>query len=410
MESGTNLNNGGLDKKTKKKVIKAFLIFSLVLIVIIALSEWNKSTKIIDNFIADTFSECDNSDDFQPETLRSYDGLILDENKRPVGFDIGEFNDLEEFSETAQKDFKGKIRYRICPSKDCKQVSIIEIPRTKASVNVLFTEEQNLDGNYDVEGVRYYGPTIFRRGETWKIWGTSPTENKHTGGWQPLCYWQKVFLTPEAKSATNRLLKLLRDLKDLRLTENGFEKRNGVLLTKEELELAIKYGIIETERKWLFFNEPTGISSKYKVVQKYLHSKERKFSNTPTYETLKGITLGVNKELFAKQLQTNEIVENIKAEQITDNASVVSGIEFSELDGKVGGFEWNFDNDILTSITFSFWEETEYERNANVKQIISSYLDSKYIKVSETSYKNQCMSVDIRYNPDRIEITYSINN
>lgn len=409
MESGTNLNNGGLGKKTKKKVIKAFLIFSLVLIVITALLEWNKSTKIIDNFIADTFSECDNSDDFQPETLRSYDGLILDENKRPVGFDIGGFTDIDGFKKYAKRDFKGKIWYKICPNKDCTDIAAIGLPnRVKSTVPVSFRHSDNED--FGMKDGVYYGPIIFRKGETWKVWATLPEDNVYTEGWQPVCYNQKVFLTPEAKSATNRLLKLLRDLKDLRLTENGFEKRNGVLLTKEELELAIKYGIIETERKWLFFNEPTGISSKYKVVQKYLHSKERKFSNTPTYETLKGITLGVNKELFAKQLQTNEIVENIKAEQITDNASVVSGIEFSELDGKVGGFEWNFDNDILTSITFSFWEETEYERNANVKQIISSYLDSKYIKVSETSYKNQCMSVDIRYNPDRIEITYSINN
>ena len=380
---------------TKLSMERVFLLLISLPFVLLALYElFGWASKAISPLIPTPHVNFDEVA-LEPGAFRSMEGLILDGEKKPIGFDIGRFKDISGFSEVAQKDFHRSIQYFIYPSANCDRIEAIRIPVTKSSKIYGFSKETLEDKDYDAKGYNAYGPILFRRGETWKIWGTSPTENKHTGGWQPLCYEEHVTLTPEATEEAARLLKLLRDLKDLRLTENGFEKRNDVLLTKEELELAIKYGIIETERKWLFFNEPTGISSKYKVVQKYLHSKERKFSNTPTYETLKGITLGVNKELFAKQLQTNEIVENIKAEQITDNASVVSGIEFSELDGKVGGFEWNFDNDILTSITFSFWEETEYERNANVKQIISSYLDSKYIKVSETSYKNQCMSVDI---------------
>lgn len=255
---------------TKLSMERVFLLLISLPFVLLALYElFGWASKAISPLIPTPHVNFDEVA-LEPGAFRSMEGLILDGEKKPIGFDIGKFDDVSGFSEVAQKDFHGSIQYFIYPSVNYDRIEAIRIPVTKCSRLFGFTEEQLKDSDFNSSGYKYYGPIIFRRGETWKRWGTLPKENKYTGGWQPLCYFEHVTLTPEATEEAARLLKLLRDLKDLRLTENGIEKRNGVLLTKEELELAIKYGIIETERKWLFFNEPTGISSKYKVVQKYL--------------------------------------------------------------------------------------------------------------------------------------------
>ena len=102
-----------------------------------------------------------------------------------------------------------------------------------------------------------------------------PKDNKYTGGWQPICYYFKVGLTPKAKEKANNLLKFLQDMRNLHYSQGRFEKGNGTSINEQELQIAIDYDIIETERKFLFFKEPVGISNKYKTVQRYLNSKDK---------------------------------------------------------------------------------------------------------------------------------------
>lgn len=210
------------------------------------------------------------------DELRLHDDLILDDNMQPIGFYLGEFDDISNFSTTAQNDFKRGIRYFVYPTRDCKDIAAIKIPKVECSDPVIFSSNDMLeDKDYNTHGNRYYGPIMFRRGETWKIWGTLPKDNKYTGGWQPICYHFKVGLTPKAKEKANNLLKFLQDMRNLRYSQGRFEKGNGTSINEQELQIAIDYDIIETERKFLFFKEPVGISNKYKTVQRYLNSKEK---------------------------------------------------------------------------------------------------------------------------------------
>lgn len=210
------------------------------------------------------------------DELQSYDDLIIDENKQPVGFFLGEFDDISDFSSVAQKDFKHGIRYYIYPSKNCKSIAVIKIPQTTCSNTVAgFSEEMMNDRDFDTNNNVAYGPIIYRNGETWKIWGSKPKENKYTGGWQPMCYHNNVKLTPEAEAKAKVLLKFLRDMNNMKYSDGKFDKGNGSFLTELEQEIAIGFGMIDTKREFMFFTKPIGISEKYKTVQRYLNSKEQ---------------------------------------------------------------------------------------------------------------------------------------
>ncbi len=210
----------------------------------------------------------------------AYNEMIIDKDKQPVGFNIGTFEDIGSFDPIAQKDFSGGISYTIYPSKDLSTIIMITIPETRCSLPFLFSSETNKRrdenpfsvGYKEGTGYKNYGPVLYYRGIHWKKFGTRPEEHITTD-WDPVCDFMNVYLTPEAKQKSEELLHMLRDLKDLKYTENGFEKANGIILTDEELDDAVKYGIIETKRIFLFFDEPVGISKEYKIVQNYINGK-----------------------------------------------------------------------------------------------------------------------------------------
>lgn len=173
--------------------------------------------------------------------------------------------------------------------------------------------------------------------------------------------------------------------------------------TKVDNQICCNSNIPQHKYKWYVLGALVGAAIILAIVF------SGKSGDGKTYETLKGITLGANKETVVKQFHEKGILKNVKAEDIDEYAVTMEGFKFPELEDKVGWIELRFDNDILTTITFEFWDETEYEWNKNIKQIISSYLDSKYRKTGNTSYRYKSMSINVKEESDRIGIVYSIN-
>lgn len=130
-----------------------------------------------------------------------------------------------------------------------------------------------------------------------------------------------------------------------------------------------------------------------------------------TYETLKGLSIGVDKNTFAEQLQASGILKN-KIEIVEDDMFFMDGILFDELHGKVGGFNAHFDNGILTKLTFEFLDESEYERNVNLIPIIKSYLEEKYSQKDEQTYYTGNLTIKLgrgqNMSDDYIDLEYSI--
>ena len=204
---------------------------------------------------------------------------------------LGKYKDIGNFSKVAQKDFGGGISYYICPSKNCTRTSIIRINKTPCSNTVVgFSEEVRNDNDFDTLGNAWYGPIIFRRGETWKIWGTLPKDKKYTGGWQPICYHNNVRLTPSAENEERKLLQFLFENNDIRHTKNGFERSDGTVLSENEVEFAKQHGLINRG----FLGGSIGPSEVLSKVHGQFNKNSRKVE-TRSFEVLQK-TVGGTKE------------------------------------------------------------------------------------------------------------------
>jgi hypothetical protein len=214
-----------------------------------------------------------------------YNDYMTDPNGNFLFVPLGKFEDISGFSETAQKDFGGSIYYYICPSKSCNTVSVIQIRKVKASRLYGFTDEQLKDSDFDSSSYKYYGPIIYRKGETWKKWGTLPKDKVYTGGWQPICYFENVRLTPEATKEKDQLLKFMFEAKDLRHTNRGFERGDGSLLSKDELEFASKHNLVQ---RGFLGSGFTGLTSLMSQVGRQVNLNSKKI-DTGSFDAIKKI-------------------------------------------------------------------------------------------------------------------------
>lgn len=190
----------------------------------------------------------DNSDE---EVIQNYDtehlfatgeGSITDrmtiDGKDPILFHLGEFSDIDAYSDFAKKALRGSIEFWICPSKDATRISYIEI-RPVFSSAIGSTSVPGDEGYEESLEWGMVGSSIYDRGRKWNNpWG----DEMITNAWSPASTLHKVRLTPKAEIEAAKLLQFI--------SWGKITEKNGVLyagehkLTKSEIKDMIKFGML----------------------------------------------------------------------------------------------------------------------------------------------------------------------
>lgn len=178
-----------------------------------------------------------------------YNDFMLNDKGKPIGFNIGTFNDIDKFDPEAQKDFstlwviKG-ITYIIYPSKDASDITMISLPKA-----VLCSSRRVYDDRTKKCEMRYYGPVIYHKGAKYEYYDGMNT--KQCKGWQPICAWMNVRLTPKAtKKVYGEILPLLRKLKGIQIQGGKLVTKDGIFLTSDEEQLLESLGIWNSDGKF----------------------------------------------------------------------------------------------------------------------------------------------------------------
>lgn len=169
---------------------------------------------------------------------KGYNDFMTDEKGKPIGYSIGRFKDIDNFSDQAKEDFGGSIAYIIYPSKDMKRWTMIGIPvPIRSKVGSL------------TEGIRTYGPIIYHKGAHWyKIDPRGPIAKKKVySDWQPICQYHKVNLTPNATIEALKLLNLMNEIGKIVEKNGKLYTEGGRELTDEEIGALRQYGIVNNE-------------------------------------------------------------------------------------------------------------------------------------------------------------------
>ena len=191
-----------------------------------------------------------------PEKNGSND-YVKNNQGKPVFYNLGNFTDIDNFSEYAKKDFGGDITFLIAPSMDLKAWTMVKIPRkVGCSKPFIYWDE---DWNIKHSGAQNYGEIIYHKGAHWKSYRSDFVNKKYIyTDIQPVCEIHKVGLTPKAVEKAKKVLVFLNKV--------GEFSGSGQL-SKEEQELAIDAGILlETRHAGTSGNT---YSSEYRVNDTY---------------------------------------------------------------------------------------------------------------------------------------------
>ena len=170
----------------------------------------------------------------------SLNNILTTPNGEPFFIDLGEFTDIEGFSDYAQKHLRGKIHFRICLTKDANDLALIQIkPKflsrflsTISKYSAQFTEQDKAD-------VNFVGPIIYDKGRQWfNVW----EDGEKTYDWQPTAIYENIELTPKAQVEVLRVLRFV-NLGKISEKDGELYARDRQL-TKEEIEEAKKWGIL----------------------------------------------------------------------------------------------------------------------------------------------------------------------
>lgn len=233
---------------------------------------------------------------------QGYNDFMLDKTGKPLGFYIGEFKDIESFKDPAPKDFKGKIRFWIFPTKDLKRWNMVGIGETRKCSLLIVSDTR--------AGERYYGPIIYHKGAHWFAPGTLKSEKKYID-YQPICYYLNVKLTPSAQIKAMELINFLNTSGNITEKNGKFYDQNGKELSDETIRQAKEYGIISKENvigaDGNYIGRRDVLRSDYKEAISQGKSLETKKFNLESYSTRLNIGSSVkdredyynkNKELF----------------------------------------------------------------------------------------------------------------
>lgn len=205
--------------------------------------EYELATKAVSYSVDSLFSD-------YPEKTKGngYDDYMKDSKGGAMGFYIGKFEDIGSFKDPAPDDFGGSIKFWIYPTKDIKSWTMVGIgKKVKCSLEIISS---------DRGGIRYYGPIIYHKGAHWLRPSASPSRSSRKEedyiDEQPICYYLNVRLTP---SATMEAYKLLEFMNNTEVKNGRLQKRDGTSLTKSEVNLAEKYGIIDGKDNILLKSE-----------------------------------------------------------------------------------------------------------------------------------------------------------
>lgn len=146
-------------------------------------------------------------------------------------FYLGEFEDIQSFSWTAQESLSrsrdGKITYWIAPTTDLKGYSVIEILRFNSCLPV---------------GDIFVGPIVYKQG--WQQLELGDAGEKGIkSDWQPEAKYHKIDLTPKAKMKFNKLLSLLHKGEITRKNDSYYFPDDRKL-TEDEFHDAVDFGIL----------------------------------------------------------------------------------------------------------------------------------------------------------------------
>ena len=171
-------------------------------------------------------------------------GSVDDRMKKPNGdlimFDLGEFTDIEGFSDYAQKKLRGKIHFWICLTKDATDVALIEIkPKFLSRIALVLLKDYDKLTEQDEKDLNFVGPTIYAKGRQWfNVW----EDGNKTYDWQPTARFENVWLTPKANE---KLVEFISFINSGRLNmKNGKLYIGDRLVTKEELDKYKDMGLI----------------------------------------------------------------------------------------------------------------------------------------------------------------------
>ena len=185
---------------------------------------------------------------------KGYYDYMTTKSGKPLGFFIGEFTDIESFKDPAPKDFKGKIRFWIYPTKDLKRWNMVGIgEKRECSMAFMTSNEKNA-------GVVYYGPIIYHKGAHWRRPGTL-LEKHDWIDYQTICYYLNVMLTPKARIKAMELIKTINTFGEITKKDGEFYDQSGKKLSSEDVQKAINFGIIG--EKWVTTTSSLGTVSSY---------------------------------------------------------------------------------------------------------------------------------------------------
>ena len=209
-----------------------------------------------------------------------YNDFMNDKTGKPLGFYIGEFKDIESFKDPAPKDFKGKIRFWIFPTKDLKKWNMVGIGETRKCSLLIVSDTR--------AGERYYGPIIYHKGAHWFAPGTLKSEKKYID-YQPICYYLNVKLTPSAQIKAMELINFLNTSGNITEKNGKFYDQNGKELSDETIRQAKEYGIISKENvigaDGNYIGRRDVLKSGYKEAISQGKSLETKKFNLESYST-----------------------------------------------------------------------------------------------------------------------------
>ncbi len=223
---------------------------------------------------------------------KGYYDYMTTKSGKPLGFFIGEFTDIESFKDPAPKDFKGKIRFWIYPTKDLKRWNMVGIgEKRECSKTFMTSNEKNA-------GVVYYGPIIYHKGAHWRRPGTQ-LEKHDWIDYQTICYYLNVMLTPKARIKAMELINTINTFGEITKKDGEFYDQSGKKLSSEDVQKAMNFGIIN--EKWVTgtssvgttFSYSTGKQVKTDYNNAVARGKEVKVENFNIDEYSKSLGIGV---------------------------------------------------------------------------------------------------------------------